>query len=74
MTNNSDLPARTRTTGLPNEGDYDDNHCMMGCCAGAQQMCFNAAKSYFSGWYSEPGKNGHMDFGEGVAGMDTAGE
>lgn len=33
-------------------------------------MCFNAAKSYFSGWYSEPGKDGHMDFG----GADTAGE
>ena len=31
-------------SGLPNEGDYDDNSCLMGCCAGAQQMCFNAAK------------------------------
>ncbi len=31
-------------SGIPNEGDDDDNSCLMGCCAGAQQMCFNAAK------------------------------
>lgn len=53
-----------------NEGNYDDNHCLMGCCAGAQQMCFNAAKSWYSGWYSEPGKDGHMD----VSHFDTQGQ
>ncbi|KAL7541977.1 LOW QUALITY PROTEIN: hypothetical protein ACHAXR_011398 [Thalassiosira sp. AJA248-18] len=57
-------------SGLPDEGQYDDNHCMMGCCAGAQQMCFNAAKSWFSGWYSEPGSDGHAD----VESHDTPGQ
>ena len=33
----------------------------MGCCAGAQQMCFNAAKSWYSGWYNDPEREGHVD-------------
>jgi len=24
-------------------------------------MCFNAAKSWFTGWYTEAGKEGHQD-------------
>eukprot|EP00547_Thalassionema_nitzschioides_P008755 CAMPEP_0194227362 /NCGR_PEP_ID=MMETSP0156-20130528/42821_1 /TAXON_ID=33649 /ORGANISM="Thalassionema nitzschioides, Strain L26-B" /LENGTH=994 /DNA_ID=CAMNT_0038959841 /DNA_START=157 /DNA_END=3137 /DNA_ORIENTATION=- len=57
-------------SGLPNQGDYDDNSCMMGCCAGAQQMCFNAAKSWYTGWYSEAGKEGHEDLND----LRTAGQ
>eukprot|EP00547_Thalassionema_nitzschioides_P013359 CAMPEP_0194260402 /NCGR_PEP_ID=MMETSP0158-20130606/45493_1 /TAXON_ID=33649 /ORGANISM="Thalassionema nitzschioides, Strain L26-B" /LENGTH=1009 /DNA_ID=CAMNT_0039000491 /DNA_START=103 /DNA_END=3129 /DNA_ORIENTATION=- len=57
-------------SGVPNEGQYDDNSCMMGCCAGAQQMCFNSAKSWYTGWYSEAGKEGHEDLND----LRTAGQ
>ncbi|KAL7545370.1 hypothetical protein ACHAWF_009704 [Thalassiosira exigua] len=51
------------------EADNDDDHCMMSCCAGTDQMCFNAAKSWFSGWYNEEGKQGYVD-----AEFDTPGQ
>ncbi|KAL7547050.1 hypothetical protein ACHAWF_010369 [Thalassiosira exigua] len=57
-------------SGLPDEGDYDDNSCLMGCCAGAQQMCFNAAKSWYSGWYNDEGKQGYEDLDH----FDTPGQ
>jgi len=48
-------------SGIPGGDQYGDKSCMMGCCAGAQQMCFNAAKSWYTGWYTEAGKEGHED-------------
>eukprot|EP00548_Thalassiothrix_antarctica_P009548 CAMPEP_0194158756 /NCGR_PEP_ID=MMETSP0152-20130528/77447_1 /TAXON_ID=1049557 /ORGANISM="Thalassiothrix antarctica, Strain L6-D1" /LENGTH=1354 /DNA_ID=CAMNT_0038868245 /DNA_START=102 /DNA_END=4166 /DNA_ORIENTATION=+ len=48
-------------SGVPGGSTYGDGSCMMGCCRWAQQMCFNAAKSWYTGWYSEPGKEGYED-------------
>jgi len=48
-------------SGVPDGSEYGDGSCMMGCCRWAQQMCFNAAKSWYTGWYSEQGKEGYEE-------------